>query len=80
MRVPSGPPKPMKPASELYADVLLAANRPKEAIAAYERSLQWIPQRTPSMRGLAMAAAKSGDDATADEMNSRLRSMPGVSP
>jgi tetratricopeptide (TPR) repeat protein len=78
MRVPSGPPKPMKPASELYADILLAANRPEQAIDAYERALQWVPQRTPSMRGLAAAAAKSGDTATADEMNQRLRSMPGA--
>ena len=78
LRVPSGPPKPMKPAAELYADVLLAANRPQEAIAAYGQSLEWIPQRTPSMRGLAMAAERAGDQATADEMNARLRSMPGA--
>jgi tetratricopeptide (TPR) repeat protein len=78
LRVPSGPPKPMKPAGELYADVLLAVNRPAEAVDAYEQSLQWIPRRTPSMRGLAQAAELAGDDKTADEMLSRLREMPGA--
>jgi len=60
MKAPSGPPDPMKPAVELYADILLATNRPVEAVAAYERSLQWIPQRTPSLAGLEKAAAEAG--------------------
>ena len=78
LRVPSGPPKPMKPAAELYADKLLAANRPEEAMGAYARSLQWIPQRTPSMRGMAAAAEKSGDADTAKEMQAKLEGMPGA--
>ena len=60
MSAPSGPPDPMKPAVELYADILLAANRPVEALAAYERSLQWIPRRTPSVAGLEKAANAAG--------------------
>ena len=60
MQAPSGPPDPMKPAVELYADILLATNRPVEAIAAYEQSLQWIPGRTPSVTGLEKAAAEAG--------------------
>ena len=60
MKAPSGPPDPMKPAVELYADVLLAADRPVEAISAYERSLQWIPKRTPSANGLEKAASMAG--------------------
>ncbi len=79
MNAPSGPPLPMKPAIELYADLLLAADRPVEALAAYERSLQWIPQRTPSILGLANAASASGDTETAEEMISRVKEMPGVS-
>lgn len=59
MKAPSGPPVPMKPAVELYADVLLAVNRPAEAQVAYQRSLQRIPLRTPSVRGLEMSAAKA---------------------
>lgn len=60
MKAPSGPPDPIKPAVELYADILLAANRPAEAIAAYERSLQWIPLRAPSISGLEDAVAEAG--------------------
>ena len=78
MRMPSGPPKPMKPAGELYASVLLAANRPGEAMKAFEASLQWIPLRTPSIRGLAKAAEKSGDDELAGRMYMQLKNMPGA--
>jgi tetratricopeptide (TPR) repeat protein len=60
MQAPSGPPDPIKPAMELYADILLATNRPVEAIAAYERSLQWIPGRSPSVAGLEKAAGEAG--------------------
>lgn len=80
MSAPSGPPLPMKPAIELYGDVLLAADRPAEALAAYERSLQWIPQRRPSILGLARAASATGDKQKADEMISRVREMPGANP
>jgi len=69
----------MKPAVELYADMLLAADRPVEALAAYEQSLQWIPLRTPSISGLAKAATGAGDSATAEEMLTRLKEMPGIS-
>lgn len=80
LRVPSGPPKPMKPAGELYADVLLAAGRADEAMAAYQASLQWIPQRTPSMLGLAQAAELAGDTAMAEEVYAKLAAMPGANP
>jgi tetratricopeptide (TPR) repeat protein len=63
MQAPSGPPDPMKPAVELYADILLASDRPVEAISAYERSLQWIPKRTPSVSGLEKASAQAAGDA-----------------
>jgi len=80
MSAPSGPPLPMKPAIELYADILLAADRPGDALVAYERSMQWIPQRTPSILGLANAASAAGDKETADEMLSKVREMPGANP
>ncbi|MDH4107219.1 MAG: tetratricopeptide repeat protein [Gammaproteobacteria bacterium] len=80
MRVPSGPPRPMKPAAELYGDVLMAAGRPADAVAAYERALDWIPQRTPSLLGLAQAALASGDRAMAMDTYARLRDMPGANP
>lgn len=80
MQAPSGPPEPMKPAVELYADLLLAADRAADAQAAYQQSLAWIPNRTPSILGLAMAATKAGDTATARQMYARLTEMPGANP
>ncbi len=78
MKAPSGPPDPLKPAVELYADILLANDQGAEAVVAYERSLQRIPLRTSSLQGLAQAAAKVGDDDTANEMLARLSDMPGI--
>jgi tetratricopeptide (TPR) repeat protein len=78
LRMPSGPPKPMKPAAELYAEILLESGQAEAAMVAFRESLQWIPQRTPSMRGLAMAAEKAGDAETAKDMIEKLRSMPGA--
>jgi hypothetical protein len=80
MNAPSGPPLPVKPAVELYGDILMAADRPVEALVAYERSMQWIPQRTPSILGLAKAANTAGDKKTADEMLSKVKEMPGANP
>jgi Tfp pilus assembly protein PilF len=68
----------MKPAAELYADILLATDRPGEAQVAYQQSLQWIPQRTPSILGLAQSAAKAGDIETANEMFAILKNVPGA--
>ena len=78
LRVPSGPPRPMKPAVELYADLLLASGATTEAVAAFQRSLQWIPQRPPSLYGLAKAAEASGDMDTARATYAKLESMPGA--
>ncbi len=80
MNAPSGPPYPMKPAIELYGDLLMAADRPAEALVAYERSLQWMPHRTPSMLGLAKAASAAGDKETADELFSKVKEIPGINP
>lgn len=78
MNAPSGPPLPMKPAIELYGDILMSSDMPVEALAAYERSLQWIPQRTPTILGLAKAASATGEKETAEEMLSRVRDMSGA--
>ncbi len=59
MNAPSGPPEPIKPALELYGDVLLAAGRSQEAAAAYDQQLLRTPNRTPSVNGLAQARAKT---------------------
>jgi tetratricopeptide (TPR) repeat protein len=78
MQTPSGPPIPMKPSLELYAEILMAANRPSEAILAYEESLAWIPERTPSLFGFAKAASLSGEASRAEEMLVKIKGMPGM--
>ena len=65
MSAPSGPPAPIKPALELYGDLLMDAGRLKEASAAYEQELLRTPNRTPTTKGLARAKAELGTTATA---------------
>jgi tetratricopeptide (TPR) repeat protein len=65
MSAPSGPPAPIKPALELYGDLLMDAGRLKEASAAYEQELLRTPNRTPTIKGLARAKAELGTTATA---------------
>jgi tetratricopeptide (TPR) repeat protein len=58
MEAPSGPPDPIKPALELYGELLAEAGRDKEAAAAFEQALLRMPNRTPSVKGLAQVAAR----------------------
>jgi hypothetical protein len=48
-------------ARESYASALLAANKPKEALAQYEREIDRRPNRALSMLGAARAAKAAGD-------------------
>ena len=57
---PSGPPEPIKPAPELYGELLLAAGQPREAAQAFEAQLLRTPNRTPSGRGLEAARKAAG--------------------
>jgi tetratricopeptide (TPR) repeat protein len=75
---PSGPPVPIKPATELYGEILLAADRPAEAAAAFQLALLRMPKRSPSLLGLARAAEAAGDTATAHRSHSELTSMQGA--
>ena len=77
---PSGPPDPMKPAFELYGELLLEADRPADAAAAFAQALRRTPKRTPSVLGLARASARSGNTTAAREHYAALASMPGASP
>ena len=67
LAAPSGPPEPIKPALEYYAEVLLDAGRPAEAAAAFEQELLRTPKRTPSVQGLARVAAKGSAQTAAVE-------------
>ncbi len=58
MAAPSGPPEPIKPAFELYGELLAEAGRDQEAAAAFEQALLRTPNRTPSVRALARISAK----------------------
>ena len=78
MSAPSGPPVPMKPASELYGEMLAAAGKYDEAVIAYKRSLDWVPNRTPSIVGLIAAASGNDDASLAEEMRTKIRSTPGI--
>ncbi|HBP89055.1 MAG TPA: hypothetical protein DD706_15315 [Nitrospiraceae bacterium] len=57
---PSGPPDLIKPTHELYGEILLGIDRPKEAQQQFERALLWHPNRARSVLGLARAAAQLG--------------------
>ncbi len=61
MPKPIGRPYPVKPADELYGELLLQAGRPGDAVAWFERALQRTPNRSRAVLGLARAAAKAGD-------------------
>ncbi|MEZ5417553.1 MAG: hypothetical protein R2708_09430 [Vicinamibacterales bacterium] len=58
MAAPSGPPDPIKPAFELYGEMLADDGQHREAAAAFEQALLRTPNRTPSVRGLAAARDK----------------------
>lgn len=60
-----GPPMPPKPSHELYGELLLALDRPEEALEEFEKALERSPRRTKSLTGLREAARLSGDEATA---------------
>ena len=72
MSPPSGPPSLIKPSHELFGEVLLAANRPKEAAEQFGIALQRQPNRARSLLGAARAAAKSGDTRAALAAYSKL--------
>lgn len=56
-----GPPSSFKPSHELFGEILLAANRPAEAAAQFEKALIRHPNRPVSLAGRARAAAAKGD-------------------
>ncbi|MCB1057669.1 MAG: hypothetical protein KDD11_19380 [Acidobacteria bacterium] len=57
----AGPPETLQPSYELLGDLLLAADRPAEAVEAYQRSLERAPNRVAALLGMARAATAQGD-------------------
>jgi tetratricopeptide (TPR) repeat protein len=80
LATPSGPPDLLKPAQELYGELLLEAGRADEALAAFERSLLRTPRRTPSLLGLARAASMTRATELAKATYTALRDMSGAAP
>lgn len=58
-------PGPILPAREILADVLMEADRPREALKEYQAVLLKEPNRYRAIAGAMQAALKAGDAATA---------------
>src|SRR5262245_36572407 len=69
---PLGLPRPIKPAGELFGEILLELGRSEEAAAAFDQALGRWPNRSLSLLGRARAAAALGDRASAARHYARL--------
>lgn len=65
-------PGPTLPAYELLGDLYTEQNKPVEALAAYQKSLQLYPRRFNSLLGAATAARAAGDKANARALYTQL--------
>lgn len=70
-----GPPYPVKPAHELFGEMLLELDRPEEAREEFERALDRAPRRALSLLGLARAAAKTGEAQKAQDTYAELQGI-----
>jgi len=70
-----GPPADVKPAHELFGEILLQAGRPQEAQREFALQLGLTPKRALSLRGLGRAAAAAGDATTAARSYAELRTI-----
>jgi tetratricopeptide (TPR) repeat protein len=70
-----GPAWPLKPAHELYGEVLLDLDRPDEALAQFSKALERYPARALSLLGTARAAQQTGDTETAREAAAHLQQI-----
>jgi tetratricopeptide (TPR) repeat protein len=66
------------PARELLGEMLLALNRPADALAAFEASHQREPDRFRGLYGAAQAATRAGDAAKAKRYYGRLVEVAGA--
>jgi tetratricopeptide (TPR) repeat protein len=65
------------PARELLGDLLLELQRPAEALAAYERSLQDAPRRLNTLAGAVQAAKRAGNAERAKQYGAELGELCG---
>jgi tetratricopeptide (TPR) repeat protein len=69
---PSGPPLVIKPANELFGEILLRAGKPGEASEQFKIALLRQPNRARSLLGAARAAAQSGNEPEAVSFYAKL--------
>jgi len=72
-----GPPASLKPPHELLGEVALDAGRTEVALDAFQRALDFTPERAPSLEGLVSSARALGLNAAADDAQARLRAFRG---
>ncbi len=77
MRPPRGSAEPVKPAYELYGELLLELDQPADAIEKFQASLLRLPSRPRSLLGLARAFERIGDQAGAEEQYQKLSDVWG---
>jgi tetratricopeptide (TPR) repeat protein len=80
-----GPPSPEKPSEELLGELLLKANKAREAREAFESCLKRTPRRTESLLGLARAESAMKDKEAATRTYNELfriwqKADPGYTP
>ena len=80
MGMPAGAATPIKPAHELYGEILLELGKAHEAAEQFETSLLRMQNRALSLRGMARAAEKSGDAEAARTSYEKLLEILGDYP
>ncbi len=71
-------PGPLAPAHELLGDLLLALDRPADALGEYRRTLAQEPNRYRALDGARRAAAAAGDRAAARAYAAELAKLTGT--
>ncbi|HKO45241.1 MAG TPA: tetratricopeptide repeat protein [Pyrinomonadaceae bacterium] len=69
---PSGPPGLIKPAHELFGEILMRAGKHERAAEQFKTALLRQPNRARSLLGLARVHAKSGNNAEAGNIYGKL--------
>ncbi len=70
-----GPPFIQKPTQELYAEFLIAQNRPQEAIVLYKSSLKKGTKRLAALKGIKKSAELLEDDALIKKIDLELNNI-----
>lgn len=73
-----GPPASVKPPHEMLGEVALEVGRSARALSAFQRSLEFTPERVPSLRGLEAAATALGQADLAADARARLAAIGGA--